>query len=307
MEGAVGVIGAGRIAQALGCLLRKRGAAIAGVVSRNRLHAEEAARFIGPGTEALDYDQLLRRTETLLIAVSDDAVSTVAERLAEAGISGGVVIHTAGVYGPEVLHVIGRRGVSCGSLHPLQTVATPAQGVADLPGSPFAVAAEGAAEETARRWVGLLNGKLLSLEPGTKPLYHAAAVMASNYTAALLDAALVLMDAAGVEAEDALSALGPLVKTSVENVLAQGPATALTGPLRRGDLRTVELHLGAMAEARIPETVQSLYRAAGLETVRLAAQGGLGARVVEKAEAILKGEVHETGSSPRSRNHEVQG
>jgi predicted short-subunit dehydrogenase-like oxidoreductase (DUF2520 family) len=303
----IGIVGAGRVGQALGHLLRLQGERIVGVVSRNPVHAREAAHFIGPGVETRNYSQLVHEANAILVAVADDAVSDVAERLAGAGISRGTVIHTAGVYGPEVLDVLADRGVACGSVHPLQTIATPEQGVTDLPGSWFAVAAEDRAREVAERWVRLLRGNLLSVAPGGKSLYHAAAVMVGNYTAALLEAALVLMQEAGVPRDDARRALAPLMKAGVENALSQGPATALTGPIARGDGRTIRRHLDAMTRAEISETVMRFYRAAGMQTADLAGQRGLSTEKVRALEQILKGEANETGSSPRLEGHEGQG
>ncbi len=302
----MGIVGAGRIAQALGCLLRREGESIAGVVSRKRAHSEEAARFIGPGTPVLDFEQLVLGSPIVLIAVSDDAIGSVADRLAKAGMSRGVAIHTAGVYGPEALQILADKGVSCGSLHPLQTVSGPEQGVTALPGSPFGLSASGVAQEVGRRWVRLLRGRVLTLKPGGKPLYHAAAVMASNCTTALLDAALALMSEAGISDEEARLALGPLMRTSLENALAQGPVEALTGPLQRGDLETIRCHLEAMNDARLAESVREFYRAAGLQTLDLARRRGLHPSLVETVRKTLKGDTHETGSSPRPESHEGQ-
>ena len=80
-----------------------------------------------------------------------------------AGAAGGVALHTSGAYGPEALEPLAKSGVSCGSLHPLQTVATAEQGVADLPGVAFAVAGDGAAAVWAREIVGLLEGRVLQI------------------------------------------------------------------------------------------------------------------------------------------------
>ncbi len=282
------------MAQAMGQLLRQRGVPIAGVTSRNRNHAREAARFIGPDVEALDsVRQLLLRCDTLLIAVSDDAVSRVAEVLADAGMSKGVAIHTAGVHGPQALRPLAERGVSCGSLHPLQTVSTPEQGVSSLPEAWYAVAAEGRAAEVARAWVSLLGGRLLSINSNGKPLYHAAAVMASNGTIALLSAAVELMQAAGVTPDRALQALAPLVSASLENALSQGPTAALTGPVERGDARTIGLHQAAMDAARMAEEIRDLYLAAGLQAARMAAVKGLDPDRVRAVRRALKGAVDE--------------
>jgi predicted short-subunit dehydrogenase-like oxidoreductase (DUF2520 family) len=155
----------------------------------------------------------------------------------------------------------------------LQTVANPEEGVRVLPGVAFAI--DGAREATAwaERLVGLLDGLTLHVPAASRPLYHAAAVMASNYVTALMSTAVMLMREAGVEEGAARRALEPLARTSVKNELQLGPAAALTGPIARGDADTVRGHLAALAKA--PAVVESLYRAAGLATLEIARQRGL--------------------------------
>ena len=73
-------------------------------------------------------------------------------------------------------------------------------------------------------------------------LYHAAAVMASNYIGALIHASVTTLEAVGITRSAALTALSPLAKTSLENSLRLGPVEALTGPIERGDSATVLAH-----------------------------------------------------------------
>jgi predicted short-subunit dehydrogenase-like oxidoreductase (DUF2520 family) len=153
-------------------------------------------------------------------------------------------------------------------LHPLQTITTPAQGVADLPGASFGITGSGPASEWALEVCALLDGHALTIPAESRPLYHAAAVMASNYIVAMIDAAVILMGLAGVAREPASQALGPLVRASVENSLRIGPVQALTGPIERGDERTVAAHLRALDNA--PESVRQLYRQAGLHAIEIA-------------------------------------
>jgi len=124
----------------------------------------------------------------------------------------------------------------------------------------------------------------LRVDPEFWQHYHAGAVMACNYQMTLVDAALELMEMAGVGRSEALDALGLILRATTENVLKSGPERALTGPIRRGDLCTIRRHLEALQNA-LPETRQ-LYIAAGLRTVAVAERAGLeasAAREVEKA------------------------
>jgi predicted short-subunit dehydrogenase-like oxidoreductase (DUF2520 family) len=277
----IGIAGAGRIGQALGRLLRERGEPVVAVASRNPDRAAVAAAFIGGGVGAATYAQLPDRAGRILIAVSDDAVTPVAGILAASGMHRGAALHTSGVRGAEALAPLAARGVSCGALHPLQTVATREQGLQALPGVAFAITGEGPAVVWAERIVRLVGGQALRIGAGQRPLYHAAAVMASNYVVGLIDAAVALMAAAGVQEDAALAALQPLTQASVANAFRLGPSKALTGPIARGDLETVAAHLRALGE--VSKSVEQLYRAAGLQVVKLAGAD------LEKMEALLNG------------------
>ncbi len=116
------IAGAGRIAQSLGRLLCDQGETIAAVASRSLPRAQIATAFIGVGTEPVSYPRLPARVSRLLIAASDEAIESVTRSLARTGITEGVALHTSGVYGPKILKPLSRLGVSCATLHPLQTV-----------------------------------------------------------------------------------------------------------------------------------------------------------------------------------------
>lgn len=132
----------------------------------------------------------------------------------------------------------------------------------------FAITGEGPAAAWAEEIVGLLRGQVLRIPADLRPLYHAAAVMASNYVVGLIDVAVMLMGAASIDRPAALEALRPLTLASVTNALTLGPAKALTGPIARGDLETVAAHLEALAQG--DAWIEKLYRAIGLHLARCA-------------------------------------
>ncbi len=282
---AIGIAGAGRLGQALGRLLRDAGEPVAAIASRHPERAAAGADFIG-GVQAATYQRLPRLAGRILIAVSDEAVAEVAAILAEAGMEGGAALHTCGVHGTEVLAPLAARAVSCGAMHPLQTVPTPEQGLRALRGIAFGLTAEGAAAAWARRIVAILGGEAISIPPSARPLYHAAAVMASNYLVGLADAAVGLMELAGVASGAALRALAPLIEASCRNAIELGPAQALTGPIVRGDCATLAAHLRGLHRA--PESVRALYRAAGLHTLEVARRRGLDEATARQLQRSLR-------------------
>jgi predicted short-subunit dehydrogenase-like oxidoreductase (DUF2520 family) len=149
---------------------------------------------------------------------------------------------------------------------------SPEQGVRDLPGIAYGISGEGEAAAFAEWLARLAGGVPLRIAPGAMPLYHAAAVMAGNGVIALMDAASTVLERAGIPAEDAPRALGPLARASLENALRRGPAAAITGPIARGDSATVSAHIEALetsAAAAAP-----LYRAASMRILDLVRRGG---------------------------------
>jgi predicted short-subunit dehydrogenase-like oxidoreductase (DUF2520 family) len=86
------------------------------------------------------------------------------------------------------------------------------------------------------------------LNDDVKPLYHAAAAAAANYTLTTLDLSLALFEAAGVPFE----AAHPLIEAIIANAFDLGPAGALTGPVARGDVSTVAAQVAAIRDA-IPQ------------------------------------------------------
>ncbi len=280
------IAGAGRLAQALGRLLADRGLPISAVAARDAGRACQAAAFIGPATKGVTFNHLTAEFDRVLVAVADKAIPTVARLLADAGMRQGIALHTSGAYSAAALEPLRSQGVACGSLHPLQTIATPEQGLTALLDCAWAIDGDLEAAVWAGQIARLLGGFTINIAPEKRALYHAAAVMASNYVVTLVDAAVILMEAAGADANAALRAIRPLISTSIDNAIKTGPTGALTGPVQRGDLETVECHLKALHEA--PPQVAELYRAAGCHAVEIAVRRGLAPECAVRIRQLLK-------------------
>lgn len=229
------IAGTGRLAQALGRRLGDRSQPVVVIAGRNPERMARAARFISSRTTAVAIQEIPDLASHLLIAVSDSAVECVASLLARSGFQRGVALHTCGAKGPEALAVLARQGICWGALHPIQSFASPEQGLAAMPGSNFAIDGDPEALEwcsfvcDAVRWPQSPDSRKRSR------FVPRAAVMASSYIAALMYGALEMLHAAGIERSIALSTLAPLAKTCTENALHFGPIDALTGPIERGD------------------------------------------------------------------------
>lgn len=223
-------------------------------------------------------------TTALILAVPDDVLHKVANQAALAGHAprGCAALHLAGALSTDVLAPLHAAGYSVGSVHPLQTVADAWSGAGRLRGCAYAIAGEPAALVVARQLVAALGGQPLVLPPTLRPLYHAAAVFASNYVVAAAAVVARTLAEAGVPEDEAIAATLPLMRGTMENVEQLGFGAALTGPVARGDTDTVRLHM-----ARLSPRERRLYSALGRETLRLAQGAGLDPARAGEIEELL--------------------
>ena len=267
--GHVVIVGPGRAGLSLGYALVRAGAVDSLTVSGRRVEppahplfteglAEYAFGLIRPGPH----------TVAMFLAVPDGVVPELAHALAVLGPApeGCAAFHMSGALSTDVLAPLHASGYEVGSFHPLQALAHPVTGAARLPGSWVAVTGGPGAVSVARRLAAALGSPILAVPEARRPLYHAAAVMASNFLPPLMDNACRLLERAGIPYEQALSALLPLVRGTLENIAERGVEGSVAGPIPRGDVETVELHLRALD----PEG-RRLYATLGLELLRLAA------------------------------------
>jgi predicted short-subunit dehydrogenase-like oxidoreductase (DUF2520 family) len=293
--GSVVIVGAGRMGLALGSALRQQDA-LSRLVFFGRAHEPPPHPLFDPfpdpgnGGEPAEaeYRQLPAHppegTHIVICAVPDSALPEIAHDLSRMGPApaGCVALHMSGALSTDVLAPLHGAGYAIGSIHPLMAVADPWLAGERLLGAGFALGGEPAAVVAGRRIVSALGGRPLVIASSMRPLYHAAAVIASNYLVALAAAAARMLGEAGVPSDDALPALLPLLRGTLDNIEQLGVPAALTGPIARGDSDTVRLHL-----ARLSAADRVLYCGLGLELLRLARDAGLDDGRAEEIESLL--------------------
>jgi predicted short-subunit dehydrogenase-like oxidoreductase (DUF2520 family) len=202
------------------------------------------------------------------------------------------VLHAAGALGTEPLRPLAALGAAAAVLHPLRafpgrgagTGARPGEGpsgaAALFEGAPFTLAGDERAVEVGRRLVAALGGVLLPSRVEDRAAYHLAAAVASNYGRLLLEWAARRFESAGLAPADARTAASALLRNAAaagapasrpppgghaDSPRGSGRADAaasppsFTGPVRRGDVSTVEAHLAALHGSEL-----AAYAALGL-------------------------------------------
>lgn len=273
----IAIVGAGNVGTSLAVLLELAGHEIVGIASRTPGSAARAASRVNTshGTEPPAFT---RAADVVFITTPDRVIAEVCEQIAaQNGFTPGTVVaHTSGAHSSCILTAAAQCGAYPLSFHPLQTFANPDAGIQNLPGSYITIEGHENALPVGRQLATDLECKLLEIATDSKALYHAAACIACNYFTTLIETALKTMEAAGVQREDGLPALYPLIEGTLKNIMRVGTTQALTGPVARGDASTVQAHLKQM-KWQTPESIP-LYKLLGQATVDVAtAKGALGA------------------------------
>jgi predicted short-subunit dehydrogenase-like oxidoreductase (DUF2520 family) len=195
----------------------------------------------------------------VLLAVPDAEVPEVAHALAGLGRApeGCAVFHLSGTLPTDVLEPLYHAGYVVGALHPLLAVADPGIGRHSVGDAWFSVTGAPDAVSVARVLVNSIGSRLITVPAARRSTYHAAAVLASTMMLPLLARAVELMQRAGVNGDDGLAALIPLVRSTLDSIEAGEVPEALRGPIACGDVDTVALHLRALDddEARLYATI----------------------------------------------------
>lgn len=256
------VLGAGKVGLGLALALREQGWVVAGVWNRGAARRRAARRLMGAPALGGPLPPALRGVNLVLVTVSDAAVPEVAALLAEVHLpEAAVVAHTAGALPAAALAPSRARHV--GALHPLLACADARQAAASLPGATFTVEGDAAARRLLRRVVTSLGGRAFTVAPARKALYHAALVLASNLAVALVELAMREARRAGLRDPRAVAALA---RGAVALAAERGPRDALTGPVLRGDARTVASHLRVLRGE--PRQLYALLSRVALELAR---------------------------------------
>lgn len=237
------VIGAGRVGPVLARLWQEAGVlSVQGIVARHPASARQAAAFIGSG-RACDSLADLPSADLWLVAVPDTQIAAVATQLAALPHAPATAWHCSGFLPSSALAPLAARGWQVGSVHPALSFADREVALTQFAGTVCAV--EGDARASAA--MAAIGGRPFALAAQAKPLYHAAAVWASNFQPVLDAVAQGLWHQVGMPADLVAPLAQGFAQRAVDNVGRLGAQAALTGPAARGDLAVVQAETQALA------------------------------------------------------------
>ena len=267
------LVGAGRVGKTLGHLWHTLGVLqVQDVLTTSPASARAAVDFIGAGRPVATLEDM-RPANYWLIAVPDRQIATSAQALAGAGLPPATAFHASGALAAAELAPLQAQGWSIASAHNILSFATPATAVQQFAGTPCALEGDAAAVAALQPLLGAIGARCFTLHSADKLRYHAAAVFATNFLPVLQATAEALWRDSGVPAELLPQLRTTLLRNAVDNLLALGPAGALTGPAARGDTALVQRQ--GQAVAAWDAQAGAAYTALSELAARLARDGHL--------------------------------
>lgn len=284
------IIGSGKVGTAIGYLLRSAGYSICGVYDQSIQAAQTAIPYTG-GRVCTIQELADIKADGIFITTVDDAIAAVCKSLVqERAINpGSKVIHMSGAGSIELIGSARSQGAFVASIHPVQSFADTENAISRIPGSLFGITADNEIKNWSVKLVEDLGGIPFFVDESDKPLYHAAACMASNYLTTLLFMVIDIYKTLGLTQDNAIKAFQPLVRGTLSNIENKGAVQALTGPIARGDIGTIEKHLKILHE-KLPQYLK-VYCELGIITIDVGLlKGSIDNAKAEDISKLLKGE-----------------
>lgn len=230
------IIGTGRVGSNLAKVFKDCGLQIIQIVGRNLLKAETIALKTGA-----DYTNNLNNIKTnadlYILAVSDDVIAEVAGLMPDIK---GLVVHTSGFKSIDVLPIhFKRRGV----FYPLQTFSESRNpSFEEIP-----LFIQTIMEEDQQILMELgkkLSNNVISTNDLQRKELHLAAVFVSNFSNAMYEIGAGLLKEFNLQ----FDYLRPLILETAHKACVLQPEDAQTGPARRNDIGTINLHLEMLSQ-----------------------------------------------------------
>jgi len=263
----VAIIGAGKVGTALGQALSKTGYRIIALTCSRISSARKSQKIIGQGTAYKNSTQAAREADIVILSVPDGMIRSVSEDLSGSDFQwdGKYVFHCSGLLPSHILDPLKNRGAWTASFHPVQSFSQKDPSEKSMNGIFFGIEGGKKALALARDMAKKLGAKHITISPEDKPLYHASCCLVSNYFVALMDSAAAVMETIGIAPPKTKEIFYPLLQGTLQNVKKFGIPQALTGPVIRGDVETVEAHIRALKSQPVHSRVYRTMARQALE------------------------------------------
>jgi predicted short-subunit dehydrogenase-like oxidoreductase (DUF2520 family) len=283
----IAIIGAGRLGTTIAYIIAAKNQDTIKIVSissptqKSLDRAKETLKgFSNNITFTRDNKKAAAEANCIFICTPDDLIKTVCREIFGKKNTKNInkrkenifAIHFSGSKPLKDLQSAKISGAGTLSIHPLKSLASITSAIKTIKNTEYGITFNTPEEEkVAQKIIEILGGHSIIVQDNKKPLYHAAACVASNYLVTLIDYAVYINEKIGIKPEDSIKGLLSLIKGTVKNIGETGTKKSLTGPIARGDISTIKDHMKNFKE-HLDDKDTEVYRIMGRKTAEIAKQ-----------------------------------
>lgn len=265
----VGFIGAGKVGVNLGRYFTQKGVELSGFYGRSEYTTKKAAQI----TKSKFYNNIqkvIQESDIIFITTPDDTISIIDQKISQFDLKNKSVCHASGSLKSTVLSNAKSSGAQIYSIHPIFAFSNKNIELQELEKIYFSIEGDievGSVDLPVIRLLKIIGNRYFVRSIEDSSVYHLANVFVSNLTLSLIDLGISYFKQIGLEEEEALKAIAPLVRGNIENIFEKGFLNSLTGPVVRGDKNTIKKHLDVLDHED-----KKLYEKLSLNLLKLTAQ-----------------------------------
>ena len=212
-------------------------------------HSQNSLAFFEGKCETTTAFNEIFDADVYLIALKDDVISQAAEELRN---KKGLVVHTSGAAGLDVLEFCNRRGV----FYPLQTFSKKKD--VEYSEIPFCLESNSSEDmELLRQMANAISGKFYDINTEQRKKIHLSAVFVCNFVNHLYTTGEKICS----ENKIPFEIFQPLIKETAQKVQKASPSEVQTGPAIRQDQKTINTHLEQLISPEDKQIYQLLTNA----------------------------------------------
>ncbi|WP_313523965.1 Rossmann-like and DUF2520 domain-containing protein [Anaerotignum sp.] len=227
----------------------QHGITVSGFFGRTLEHTQEACQMTG--TKIYNsLNKIVDENDVLWITTPDDTIPTIEKEISKLNVKGKSICHASGSLSSAALQFSKNAGAAVYSIHPIYAFSHKTVDFKELQNVKFSLEGDFLREndDMVLQMMDKIGNFYFIRSAKTSATYHLANVFVSNLTLALLDIGVSYFQDMGLSEQEAISAVMPLIKGNIRNIEEKGFLSSLTGPVPRGDWKTVQRHLSVVKE-----------------------------------------------------------
>jgi len=251
------IIGVGKVGSALAIELSAKGFGILTLIDKNlsRLKKIKAKCKCQSTLESLN-TEVIEKSDVIIVCLKDDDLHKYITEIQKYSFKGKILLHTSGLLTSDLFKKLKVETKNIGSFHPAQTFPKISFNNNKLLSEIyFGIEGGKSALEFIKLAAKKLNSDYILIPKNHKALYHLSCVVSSNFLIANFYLLKLFSKPLKITENKFFEILKPLFSNTAKNIHTLGVSDSLTGPVSRGDIKTINSHLNLL-HRKFPKYVE---------------------------------------------------